>query len=283
MFDSMRQVYLKLEAKAIGFGFKLPTAPEIAHIRDRLTSQFQHWTTQKIRVVHGYINFLIYRAVTRNKVVRQVRRATADRPGFHKIVGCVLSLVKAGIKSFKATIEGACGLLADVWGLNISRSGLRKYRTELCDRFELFHFESKPFPAGDKGNRDARRSPDIQQFDLLLALLLYEALEIELVERRGVDIDEFPGKGAMVRLLYNRLFDCVSSYRRQTIQDDPAVIYEGGTQIRASDIDWHDNELKSDRAKELWYGLPAGSLTAIPDENGIYPEWLTEDGEPALV
>lgn len=256
-------------ASGKGFQPTLPTKEQITAISYRFRSIISTWRTHKLKVVFAYLNALTYRACRQSGVLKRVRRAEGERKGFHRIVGSLKSLVSRGISGFNITIEGIANQLLNFWRLEISEASLRKYRYELRDVFDLFWFDSQPMPIGDIDNRNARRPPMLQNFDLPLACILLEALEDVLVRERGVEIEEFPGCAALCRFIYNKLFNRESSYRRKRVVEDVVVMSQGEEVVYASEMDWHEHQLTEEGAR-YWYG--SDDVTLIPDDDGLIPE-----------
>jgi hypothetical protein len=251
-----------------GFQAKLPNKSDATLIKKRFKSIASRWRTSKLQVIYAYVNALIYRACRISGIIKQTKKARGSQKGFHKIIGDIRDVALKGIDKFNITIEGLVDQIANFWGLSISEASLRKYRYELRNSFELFQFESQPFPVGRKGDSNNRRPPALEGFDLVLSCIFLEALEEILVEERNCNIEDFPGCGAMSRVIYNALFKGIASYRRKNAVPDVAVIYHNGRSHTVSQIDWNDNKL-TDRGLANWLGI-----TLIPNEEGIVPEPL---------
>jgi hypothetical protein len=243
-----------------GFEARLPNKQEIEIAQKHFKSIIRHWRTAKIKTVYAYVNALVYRVCRNSGVLQQARKAQGSRKGFHRIVGDIKALALKGCQKFNITIEGIVDQLSNFWGISISEASLRKYRYELRDVFGLFWFESNSFPKGQKGNRNNRRPPALEDFDLPLSCILLEALEDVLMGDRDCRIEEFPGFGAMSRFIYDALFRGISSYRRKAVLEDASVIYQGGVLIKASEIDWNDNALTY-RGLVDWLGVAASCVS----------------------
>lgn len=252
---------------AKGFAPTLPSKAEINMVRNRFKSVIRQWRLQKIKVVFAYVNALTYRACCVMGVLECVRRAQINKKGFHRIVGDIKAIALKGISRFNITIEGMVNQIAKLWDISVSEASLRKYRYELRDLFGLFHFESQPFRAGCRGDRNARRPPALTDFSLPLACILLEALEDILINERGCSIEDFPGNAAMCRFIYDALFRSVTSYRRKQVVEDAVVMSQGSYTLRVSEIDWNDCEL-TEKGEAAWLGL----IKPIPDENGRVPD-----------
>jgi hypothetical protein len=249
-----------------GFQSRIPSKSQITAIRTHFTSLVRGWRTQKLKVVFAYLNALTYRACCSTGIVTKVRRAQGEAKGFHRVASNIRELALKGIGQFNVTIEGVADQIGAFWQIKISEASLRKYRYELRDTFKLFRFKSLPLPKGCKGDANARRPPALLGFNLPLACVLLEVLEEVLVGERGCELDDFPGKGAMGKLVYDALFRGIASYRRKEAQQDVVVMTTGESVVYASEVDWHGYSL-NERGIVAWYGL-----TLIPDDAGVLPE-----------
>lgn len=252
-----------------GVGFQpnngIPSYTKLAALKQLYTSIVSHWRIKKLKTVFAYLNALTYRACRIMGVIKQVRPALGEKKGYHRINGIHEAIAK-GIRKFNVTIEGIADQLFNFWGIKISEASLRAYRYELRDTFRLFHFESQPLPLGAKGDRNARRPPALERFNLPSACILLEVLEEALVNQKGCELEDFPGKAAMGRLIYNAIFKGILSYRRKRLAEDHAVFFQGDTVIHLSEMDW--NVELNERCQALWLG----QLHLIPDEAGLLPQ-----------
>lgn len=252
-----------------GVGFQpisqIPSQERVAELKARYESIVSKWRTKKLKTVFAYLNALTYRACRVMGAIKQVRSALGDKKGYHRVASDIREIIRKGIKKFNVTIEGVVDQLYNFWGIKISEASLRAYRYELRDVFGLFHFVSNPLPLGAKGDRNARRPPALERFNLPAACILLEVLEEALIRGRGCELDEFPGKATTGRLIYNAIFKGVSSYRRKRLTEDHAVFFQGDTIIHLSEMDW--NVELNERCRALWLG----QLHLIPDEAGLLP------------
>lgn len=259
-----------MDTSTSGIGFQpitgIPTQQKAVALKAHYESIVSKWRTKKVQTVFAYLNALTYRACRVMGLIQKIRPAVGEKKGYHRIVGNVRDAVTQGIKKFNITIEGVVDQLRNFWGISISEASLRLYRYELRDTFGLFHFVSAPFSAGCKGDHNARRPPALEKFNLPSACILLEVLEETLVKHRGCELDDFPGKATMSRLIYNAIFEGIASYRRKRLAEDHVVFLQGDTVVRLSEMDW--NVELNDRCKALWLG----QLHLIPDEAGLLPE-----------
>jgi hypothetical protein len=180
----------------------------------------RRWSPEKIKTVMGILNILIYRAAKEANLLIQVKKAIKFKnyaqKGFHKVVDNAMAIAARKVKRFRCGMKTVGMYLRKFWkGASSGKTTLWKFKNMLAEEFGLFRLEERQFVPGVFG-----KATVIEDFDLRRSLILYEHLESLLMRYAG-DKDYNFGEllpehnGAVVMLLFNRIFHGVAGYRRE--------------------------------------------------------------------
>lgn len=163
----------------------------------------------------GYLNNVIYAYACDRGVIKRISGARNEHR-YHIDKDAVPSLLERG--SVKVALSGTRDYLKEWWG-NVSKSvdTIKEMRSRLTD-IGIFTFEIPEFKIQKKGQPKANESSAYNDFDVVKALLIYEAIERLLVDEFGWDaLPEH--KGAMMKRLYDLVFKMGLGMRRSPDPD----------------------------------------------------------------
>lgn len=205
-----------------GFGTSLPSQRRIQELQAEFVELTVYWTKQQVLTVMGVLNAYIYRAAMDTRVLRKDGR-------LHRVTNRLMAIAHDGIEVFNLTQQGICTYLKEHWpGASCGRTTIWKVRDLLADVFGLFSYQKQAFKAGEKKRGTA---PDIENFDLVKALILYEHLEELYCTWHHQGFDGLPKhKGAIARLLFDAIFRNIARFRRKTMDSpqsssQPVVVF----------------------------------------------------------
>lgn len=205
----------------------------------------------------GVLNAYIYRAAIDTRSLRK-------KDNFHCVTNRLTAIAQQGIETFNLTLQGTCTYLKEHWqGANCGKTTAWKVRDLLVDVFDLFSYQKQEFrPGGTKRGT----APDLENFDLVKALILYEYLEELYCGWHHQDLEGLPKhRGAIVRLIYNAVFNGIKGFRRK--------LPEG---VSGYDLFGCEIYRKPERAPI------EQTATLIPDENGVVPELIEERSDQEI-
>jgi hypothetical protein len=192
----------------VGFGSTLPTRSQMQDIGEEIYGVIAKWTKKQVLTTMGVLNAYLYRAAIDTLSLKK----DGNR---HKTTHRLKTIARQGVECFNITQQAICTYLKDHWvGAASGRTTMWKVRDMLADVFGIFSYQKQYFhPSGTKRGT----APDIENFDMVKALILYEALEHFYCWRWHANLDDLPKhRGAIVRLLFNAVFQGVTRYRRKT-------------------------------------------------------------------
>jgi hypothetical protein len=191
-----------------GFGLTLPTRSQLHSIRQDIFGIVANWTKKQVLTAMGVLNAYLYRAAMDTLSLK--KKGTR-----HHVTNRLTAIARQGVECFNITQQAICTYLKEHWtGAASGRTTMWKMRDMLADVFGIFRYQKQSFNPGEKKRGTA---PDIENFDMVKALILYESLEEFFCWRWHSDLHDLPKhRGAIVRLLFNAVFEGVTRFRRKT-------------------------------------------------------------------
>lgn len=236
----------------LGFGGGLPSLERTRELQLEFAAIAGSWSKRQILTVMGVLNAYIYRAAIDT-------RSLTKEGKLHRITKRLIAIAQQGIELFNLTQQGICTYLKEHWqGANCGKTTIWKIRDLLADVFGLFSYQKQKFQAGEKKRGTA---PDIENFDLIKALILYEYLEELYCGWHYQELEGLPKhRGAIVRLVYNAVFKGIKRFRRK--------LPEGVTGYDLYRCEIYRKDYRPEPVEH--------TPTLIPDQNGVFPERIVE-------
>jgi hypothetical protein len=171
-----------------------------------------NWSKKQVLTTMGVLNAYLYRAAIDTLSLKK-------EGNHHRVTNRLKSIAQHGVECFNLTQQALSTYLKKYWsGAAAGKTTLWKMRDMLADVFGIFHYQKQRFRPGEKKRGTA---PDIESFDLVRALILYEYLEEFYCWRWHAELEDLPKhRGAIVRLLFNAVFQGVTQFRRKLLTGD---------------------------------------------------------------
>lgn len=233
-----------------GFGFTLPSRERIQELQAEFFGIVGSWTRSQVLTTMGVLNAYLYRAAIDTGCLKKEDRR-------HRVTNRLKAIAQSGVECFNLTQQAICTYLKEHWpGASGGKTTIWRFRDILADTFGLFQYKRQSFRAGDKKRGTA---PDIENFDLVRALILYEYLEGFYLERWQNQLEDLPKhRGAIARLLFNAIFEGLTRFRRKT-QTSPNPVPDFNT----VPVYWQDGvtlnifgEVVPQPEEESWKNFP---------------------------
>jgi len=205
-----------------GFGWELPTRSRIQDIGEEIFQVVAGWTKRQVLTAMGVLNAYLYRAAIDTRSLKK------EGEHQHQTTNRLKAIARQGVECFNITQQAICTYLKEHWvGASSGRTTMWKVRDMLAEVFGIFSYQKQVFePGGTKRGT----APDIESFDMVKALILYEYLEEFYCSRWHAELEDLPKhRGAIVRLLFNAVFKGVARFRRKALANvkptsDPATV-----------------------------------------------------------
>lgn len=224
--ESISKFSLDWEGTSVrtGFGWELPTRSHIQKIGEEIFQIIASWTKRQVLTAMGVLNAYLYRAAIDTLSLKK------DGEHHHRTTNRLKVIARQGVECFNITQQAICSYLKKHWaGASSGRTTMWKMRDMLAEVFGIFNYQKQAFKAGDKKRGTA---PDIESFDMVRALILYEYLEEFYCWRWQAELEDLPKhRGAIVRLLFNAVFKGVARFRRKALATAENIVNPATTPV----------------------------------------------------
>lgn len=180
--------------------------PELDRISQAVDQTIGFTTRARLTLMLGYLNNLLYCVAKAEGMV--------DKVGKEFQVSSIANRLKEGLQVITVPLTYTKEFLAECWGDAInSLSSIRIVRS-LFENLGLFEYDRHKYQGRHLQSEEDRLKATYRNFNVPLALLVYEHLERRFVEMYG--FDALPHhKGGFCKLLYDAIFTIGLGMSRQ--------------------------------------------------------------------